>query len=811
MSDEVTVNASGYAITQEAIAGVANPFLDLAKALGTQFYFLEGQYDQIVLEKIYTILYSVDAQSRDDVAAAEEALEEAREAYAKAAADLGPFQELGAFEFEGLVEKMNSYTMDEDGIFPKDSKATIDTAYNEVVKLICDISNELIDNYYSSNSLPAPAFHEDTALVTLKTTLGVDSRLTALNTALVTAAGGLADGDKKNNINAAIAAITTYTGSKTDGNLDNVKDKLNTIKNYTEVATAPSVTQTISVIGAVRAISTYTGGKTDANLKAVQTVLTDAANSYLNGITGVTAMKDSLTAYLGLKDKLTAANTAIATFKGTKTKANLDDVITKLSAIQAVLGGTTFPSTLKETGKWKDLFDSVNLTIEQTSDTRAKLTDLDAAITDYNGATSLTTSPALFWEVERAFRAFDGVHKRFPTLTTLNLETRAGGCETKIKEVFTKFDDFYNSLEGLLKICNTSTAKTLLSSAAQDIYYEGSSLKEPLKRDALFNASNLVSGALATMLNDLAGQKKAVDDRLAELNGLIPGYDPNASEDELFNLCMMASTPKPQANGTYRLVTGITRTIDKESGNFSYALKYDNTKTISQAEYEASFSKEDGYMHFSLPYLALAIMYEKVGIQQLVLVEQLKQVEKLNDAIKESNKALKLLSWIYDKVYAQASVEANHGSAHLKNDDIPAGVDMTFGELDDFLEHTVGAGNLGRSGGTTPYEWNESTFRFEYSHYNRDGNTPSSGGGKDAKDNPTTTQNIDVTEQATLTMLSNRQDSTRIYSDQLSTDSQLMTTKMSQYMQNSNACVSACTQVLKSVGEFNKTTASNAR
>jgi hypothetical protein len=90
-------------------------------------------------------------------------------------------------------------------------------------------------------------------------------------------------------------------------------------------------------------------------------------------------------------------------------------------------------------------------------------------------------------------------------------------------------------------------------------------------------------------------------------------------------------------------------------------------------------------------------------------------------------------------------------------------------------------------------------FKYLIAQYNRDGN--GDGGGE--------AQNIDVQEQATLTMILNQQDNTRIYGDKLSTDSQLMTTKMSQYMQNSNAYVSACSQVVKPIGNYFKTIASN--
>jgi hypothetical protein len=290
-----------------------------------------------------------------------------------------------------------------------------------------------------------------------------------------------------------------------------------------------------------------------------------------------------------------------------------------------------------------------------------------------------------------------------------------------------------------------------------------------------------------------------------DLEGALKGFSSAANPNDLLNLCMMASTPKPQADGTYRLVTGIQRSIDTSSGNFIYALTYGGA-TLSKAAYDASFSKEDGYIHYSLPYFALAIMYEKVGIQQLILVEQLKQIEEINDAIKENNTALRALSYIYEKTYGICT-ESGHSpytATAVTSSDLENQTGMSMSGLISYLANKV---KSPFSGGT--YTANNSSFSFQCAQYNKDGDTPGKGSGKGATS--TATENIDVKEQATLTMLSNKQDSTRIYGDQLSTDSQLMTTKMSQYMQDSNACVSACSQVVKSIGEYFKTNISNIR
>jgi hypothetical protein len=68
-----------------------------------------------------------------------------------------------------------------------------------------------------------------------------------------------------------------------------------------------------------------------------------------------------------------------------------------------------------------------------------------------------------------------------------------------------------------------------------------------------------------------------------------------------------------------------------------------------------------------------------------------------------------------------------------------------------------------------------------------------------------------VNEQGALTEISNVQESIRMYGDELSTEAQVLNTKLSQIMQNYNGFLSITTQLAKSTGEYFKSIASNVR
>ncbi|MDR1433016.1 MAG: hypothetical protein LBI61_01580 [Puniceicoccales bacterium] len=287
-----------------------------------------------------------------------------------------------------------------------------------------------------------------------------------------------------------------------------------------------------------------------------------------------------------------------------------------------------------------------------------------------------------------------------------------------------------------------------------------------------------------------------------------------ATMNDLLSLCLAASTPTPNENGEYGLVSGVKRveqTTEDGKINYKYELVYSG-ETLSKERYDASFTKEDGYAHLSLPYFSLAIMYEKVTIQQMILAEQIEQIEKINKEIKTNNEMIKVLSWMYEKVYAEAvknRVDAREGA--ITNDQAKTQCGVSIRELDDYLKNFVKNGGLRSSNADFCWAFNESygvnvngTFAFAVSHYSTEGDKWTDHHDKDFS-------NVDVQEQATLTMLSNFLDQTRLYGDQLSTDANLMTTKMQQYVQEANACLNACSQTVKSIGDYYKTTISNIR
>lgn len=300
--------------------------------------------------------------------------------------------------------------------------------------------------------------------------------------------------------------------------------------------------------------------------------------------------------------------------------------------------------------------------------------------------------------------------------------------------------------------------------------------------------------------------------------------------NKLLNLCLLAGTPA-SGKSEYTLASGVQRTVDS-NGNYVY--KIIGGGTIKSGAVDASFNKQDATAGMALPYFALAIMYEKTCIQQMILVEQLKQIEKINDEIEENNKALKVLTELYDKVY-EAFVWSSNG-AELKQDypnlTYTISLDqyeMSVKELDTYLKEIVknkiGLGSEGTIDkfadvNANSYMINTSNGGGEFitvvARYDRDGNNMWSEytkwqKGEKGSNVDHNTSNIDVKEQATLTHISNLQDQVRMYGDSLSTDAQLMTTKMEQYMQDANSCVSACTQTVKSIGDYWKNIVTNIR
>ncbi len=355
-------------------------------------------------------------------------------------------------------------------------------------------------------------------------------------------------------------------------------------------------------------------------------------------------------------------------------------------------------------------------------------------------------------------------------------------------------------------------SKKILDKLSEEVRIDYDGFKSGLLSISRFK-DGAVDNAIANGVGNTAGSQEYIDNM-----------------NKLLNLCLLAGTPA-SGESSYALATGVQRTLDS-NGNYVYEI-VKGSKTIASSSLDSSFDKRDATVGMALPYFALAIMYEKTCIQQMILVEQLKQIEKINDEIRENNKALKALTDLYDKVYEAVTWSANANEVseytNLSYSVSLKGCEMSVNELDKYLKQAVknveGLGSQGTIGdfynvNAESYRVNsdDNTFITVVGRYDRDGNNmwekyvDFKKNKKSADKNfDSNTSNIDVKEQATLTHISNLQDQVRMYGDTLSTDAQLMTTKMEQYMQDANACVSACTQTVKSIGDYYKNIITNIR
>ncbi len=428
-------------------------------------------------------------------------------------------------------------------------------------------------------------------------------------------------------------------------------------------------------------------------------------------------------------------------------------------------------------------------------------------------------------------------------------------------EEFSKIINIGNLVYALTKVSKYDTClyKTELineikntGKLSSDTLYEYEQIDTIFDSDSVSLASAQIIDKLRNVQRiDVEGLKSGILElpRFSDLDGLITDARNVTLEEEdalvkasqeyqdalsnLLNLCLLAGTPS-SGQDNYTLASGVQRTLDS-SGNYVYKIVSEGTK-IETATLDASFSKKDAVAGMALPYFALAIMYEKTCIQQMILVEQLKQIEKINDEIEENNRALKVLTELYDKVYEAVTWSSNKDD--LKSDNKYKnltftislnGCEMSVEELDTYLKKIVDSEiGLGEYGTIRDFaDVNANSYMIDKSkngwsfitviaRYDRDGNNMWSEytkwqKGEKGSNVDHNTSNIDVKEQATLTRISNLQDQVRMYGDTLSTDAQLMTTKMEQYMQDANSCVSACTQTVKSIGDYWKNIITNIR
>jgi hypothetical protein len=368
--------------------------------------------------------------------------------------------------------------------------------------------------------------------------------------------------------------------------------------------------------------------------------------------------------------------------------------------------------------------------------------------------------------------------------------------------------------------------------------------------DSKIDSSNLVANfvenytgsVVEALANDNTGKYKNLTDKIKE------------AQNNLLNLCLLSSSPrtkttnreigydkinheiiaptnrKEEYSDTYCLASGVKR-ITNPDGSYSYKIVKASGEEgkISADDLKNSFTKVDAlfkpdenrFVTSTISWYAMAIMYEKVAIQQMVLAEQLNQIEKINEEIRYNNKVLSTLSELYNRAYSQMIVRANGDKDETKTIELKDIWNGTAKELTDYLECKVNTGTICKNK-DSPKGYGDASSdtanRFvaildeneiakcvvPYAHFNKSGENVRGKGEDD-------TENIDVHEQAALNMISTWQDQVRMYGDSLSTDAQLMTTKMEQYIQNVNSSLTTCTQTVKAVGDLCKAITQNIR
>jgi hypothetical protein len=186
-------------------------------------------------------------------------------------------------------------------------------------------------------------------------------------------------------------------------------------------------------------------------------------------------------------------------------------------------------------------------------------------------------------------------------------------------------------------------------------------------------------------------------------------------------------------------------------------------------------AKDTLLQHLNIAYYCLAVCYDKALAVKMLLALQIEEIEKINKKIATNNDWLNKANKFYQDFYAKAA-QASFTNTEVKPSD----------GLEDYVEDICG-GSL--DGPYWPGEYN-------------------SEGGKGANAD---WSNIDVREQGNLTKISNAQESIRMWGDELSTNAQILNTKLTQITQNYNSFLSIATQLAKSTGEYFKSIASNVR
>jgi hypothetical protein len=827
MSDEiknVNVNSTeGYYVTSEAINRIDNPFLEIEGALGQNFYFFAGEYDQIVLEQIYAILFANDGSAmatdyNDIVRRVNAYLDESDKRSTKDSAGIGDFQYLLSFlesnlsdankeyakfgsvaNIGDMITLFNGYSSASDGTPKSGTKSFLEEVDSFATLLKPNTSNE--SDYYTSLQAVATGLQ---ALVT-----GLENE------------SGLILSD----INAAIQLCGD------DPNLAATKRYLQEAKVYADALDTEK--------GNITVAQTQLNELANKPIYEQESVLSGLAAAQYNFSAALTNLQNKLESALSSMNGLPGESAAIVDGELKTSVENAKARVQGLtSSLNTLVSDCTIASGNLNTVKSLGLVDA----------RRA----FDNAVTAYRNAIANGNGASL-----DAAQKFSTVISSAEGLADKIASTKSGEDQTKFRtdvdDTTDKFDGytkFYDYIGSIISFCNGNKALLVEKNTAIAQYYDGSS--NNLKTNLSIANYKDIADLLGTMFAAVKGKKNkaqnALDAGKADLNKVIGNLSATTrTYDDLLSLCMLGSTPRPNSSGKYDLVTSIKK-ISSATGT-SYEIVTGGS--ISKADYEKSFSKEDACAGMALPYFALAIMYEKTCIQNMMLTAQLEAIEEINEEISKNNEMLKALSWLYDKVYAGASAEYGSFSNTEVNgfkEDIEKNelievteycrgvtnsafleyTGLSISDIDVYLKQNVGIGGgfandttrskvldytddygiatVTASDGNTDLN-EQQAFYFATAHFDSEGKRMKSGGWKNKK----STTNIDVDEQAALTFVSSLQDQVRIYGDKLSTDAQMMTTRMQQYMQDANACVSACTQTVKSVGDYFKSTISNVR
>jgi hypothetical protein len=870
------VKTSGYSITQQSIDSVSNAFLDLSEALGETFYFLEGTYSQIVLEKIFNILNEETYASRLETAASvlaevQKNLADANEKYDT----LLPLENIINILGGVLYANLDMYNDSEYDLIKYSSPLAVTNSEGNEVEENINLSagsaivnvESLFSNVETSDEHACEAaFKEAKGEITSAVTrFNSPNPLNDANTAYTLLSNKFVAIEK---IEEFFDELDKVSASNVNAKIDELKDQIS--KKSGDAANADECV------------------KLEAGIKYLQ----GNKNSLRNSLTAykdlISKKKSDFSKYIelltngGIKNALNAASAELTKEVYDADLEKIKDAFTTLSNAESlsslsfgtddmsflrvggVLGSDSYfenssfrnfsSNSQSDTTKLKTVATKLGTAKEALQGVSSRLIAarkaFNEAVTKYKNASYVSDESDAFFKVVSSMDALanliDGEGEFFYS------GQKKQGSFKDFEESLTTippilghmdslraFEGYYNAIDDMISFCNNNSSILKANDGTKD-YYVGGNLKQ-LTRSDLGNFMEKCKEMFASVKTKIRTAQANVDSIEVQYDKIKKNCPSDINPEELFNLCMLASTPQQSVDGNYsvyRLLTSIKKEVDSETGNYKYVPVYGG-KTLNEFQYKASFSKEDGYAHMALPYFALAIMYEKTCVQQMILEVQLKEIEKINEEIQENNNVLKALSWLYDQVYNGATAEYYHEHIRAEvRDAINAEKEMEFSfftrgiysstfekytgidlsDLNSYLKNTVGFGEgMGSTTGDEVYYYKENygiayvgsepRFYFPTAHYDSEGQKINGMKWSDAGN----TSNIDVHEQSALTFVSNLQDQVRIYGDGLSADSQMMTTKMQQYMQNANACVSACTQVVKSIGDYYKTIISNIR